>query len=116
MKAHTVIDAGTCGFQTTVAADSPDKRHVTFAIETGCDVVGKLVVALEERQPIDVYGEIDPRKESVILETVLETMAECRKSCAVPLGVFKAMQIVTELALPESVHIEVVADEDGAEA
>ena len=116
MKAHTVIDAGTCGFQTTVAADSPDSRHVTFAIETDCDVVTKLVAALEERQPIDVYGEIDKRKESVILATVLGTLAECRKSCAVPLGIFKAMQVVTGLALPKDIHIGVVADKGDTEA
>jgi len=116
MKAHSLIDAGTCGFHTTVVADSPDKRYVTFAIETECDVVARLVAALEDLQPIDVYGEIDKRKESVILATVVETMAECRKSCAVPLGIFKAMQVVTGLALPKDVHIEVAADEGDADS
>lgn len=109
MKGHTTIDAGICGFHATVAADCPDKRHVTFAIETECDVVAKLVAALEKRQPIDVYGEIDKRKESVIMATVHETLAECYKSCAVPLGVFKAMQVAAGLALPKDVHIEVSA-------
>jgi len=116
MKAHALIDAGVCGFHTTVVADSPDKRHVTFAIETECDVVARLVAALEELQPIDVYGEVDKRKESVILATVVETMAECRKSCAVPLGIFRAMQVVTGLALPKDVHIEVAADQDDADS
>jgi len=114
MKAHSLIDAGTCGFHTTVVADSPDKRHVTFAIETECDEVAKLIAALEERQPIDAFGEIDKRRESVILATVVETLAECRKSCAVPLGVFKAMQVVAELAPPKDVHIEVAADQNYA--
>ena len=116
MKARSVIDAGTCGFRTTVVADSPDKRHVTFAIETECDVVERLVAALEEIQPIDVYGEVDERKESTILATVVETMAECRKSCAVPLGIFKAMQVVTGLALPKDVHMEVAVEADDATA
>ncbi len=115
-KGHSVIDAGTCGFHTTVAAASADKRHVTFTIETECDVVGRLVAALEGLQPIDVYGEVDKRKESVILATVVETMAECRKSCAVPLGIFKAMQVVTGLALPKDVHIEVVAETADADS
>ena len=116
MKAHSHIDAGTCGFHTTVVADSPDKRHVTFAIKTECDVVARLVAALEQTQPIDVYGEVDKRKESIILATVVETMAECRKSCAVPLGIFKAMQVVTGLALPKDVHIEVAADQGDADS
>lgn len=110
MKARSLIDAGVCGFHTTVVADSPDKRHVTFAIETECDVVARLVAALERLQPIDVYGEVDKRKESVILATVVETMGECRKSCAVPLGIFKAMQVATGLALPRNVHIDVAAN------
>jgi len=115
MRAHSLIDAGTCGFHTTVVAESQDKRHVAFTFETECDVVARLVAALEKLQPIDVYGEVDKRKESVILATALDTMAECRKSCAVPLGVFKAMQVVTGLALPKDVHIE-VAEEKGETA
>ena len=115
MKGRTTIDAGICGFHTTVVAEAPDKRHVMFAIETECDVVARLVAALETIQPIDVYGEVDKRKESVILAAVVETMAECRKSCAVPLGIFKAMQVVTGLALPKDVHIEVVADRGSAD-
>ena len=116
MRGNASIDAGICGFHTTVAADSPDKRHVTFAIETECDVIARLVAALDELQPIDVYGEVDKRKESAILTTVVETMAECRKSCAVPLGIFKAMQVVTGLALPRDVHIGVAVEEEDASA
>lgn len=116
MKAHSLIDAGTCGFHTTVVADSPDKRHVTFFVETECDVVARLVAAVEKLQPIDVYGEVDKRKESVILATALETMAECRKSCAVPLGIFKAMQVVTGLALPKDVHIQVAEEQAGTDS
>ncbi len=115
MTARSVIDAGVCGFHTTVAADSPERRHVSFAIGTGRDVVARLVAAPEELQPIDVYGDVDKRKESVILATVVETVAECRKSCAVPLGAFKAMQVVTGLALPKDVRIE-VAEENGETA
>jgi hypothetical protein len=111
MRACSSVDAGICGFHTTVVAASADKRHVTFAIETECDVVARLAAALGEIQPIDVYGEVDKRKESVILATVVETMAECRKSCAVPLGIFKAMQVATGLALPRDVHIAVTACE-----
>jgi len=50
------------------------------------------------------------------LATALEAMAVCRKSCAVPFGVFKAMQVVTELALPKDVHIEIAADRDDADS
>jgi len=107
MIGHTVVDAGICGFHTTITADCPDARHVTFTITTDCDVVAKLAAALEEKQPLDVYGEVDKRKESVILATVVDTLAECRKSCAVPLGIFKAMQVSAGLALPKDVHLTV---------
>ena len=110
MRASSVVEAGVCGFTTRITADAPDRRHVSFAITTPCEVVGRLVAALEGLQPIDVYGEVDKRKESIILTTVVETMSECRKSCAVPLGIFKAMQAATGLALPKDVHIEVTLD------
>lgn len=113
MKASSVVDAGICGFTTFITADAADKRNVTFTITTPCEVVGKLVVALEDLQPVDVYGEIDKRKESVILTAVREELAECRKSCAVPLGIFKAMQAATGLALPKDVRIEVAIDTEG---
>ena len=116
MKASSVVDAGICGFTTFITADAPDRRHVSFTITTPCEVVGRLVSALDDLQPIDVYGEVDKRKESLILAAVVETMAECRKSCAVPLGIFKAMQAATGLALAKDVHIEVVADKADADS
>lgn len=72
-------------------------------------MVAKLVEVLRERQPIDVYDEVDERKESVILATGLQTLAECRKSCAVPLGIFTAMQVAAGLALAADVRIETMA-------
>jgi hypothetical protein len=116
MEGHTVIDAGICGFRTTVSADCPDRRHVTFTVETECNVVAKLVAALAEQQPIDVNGEVDKRKQSVIYAAAHEMLGECAKSCVVPLGIFKAMQVSTGLALPKDVHIEVIADEPKAKA
>lgn len=73
-------------------------------------MVAKLVEVLRERQPIDVYDEVDERKESVILATGLQTLAECRKSCAVPLGIFTAMQVAAGLALPKDVEIGLSAE------
>jgi hypothetical protein len=116
MEGHTVVDAGICGFRTTVSADCADRRHVTFAIETECNVVAKLAAKLAEQQPVDVYGEIDKRKQSVIYAAAQEMLGECTKSCAVPLGIFKAMQVSAGLALPKDVHIEVSADESKAKA
>ncbi|HPY51497.1 MAG: hypothetical protein KBI41_06790 [Kiritimatiellae bacterium] len=37
MKALTVVDAGICGFQTRIHAESDDSQNVTFKIASGCE-------------------------------------------------------------------------------
>jgi hypothetical protein len=113
MKGQAVVDAGICGFHTTVVADCSDARRVTFSMDTECDVVARFVSALRERQPIDVYGEIDRRKQSVVSATAHEALKECYKSCPVPLAVHKAMQVAAGLALPRDVRIEVSSVKGG---
>ena len=37
MKTMAVVDAGICGFQTRIHADSDDAQNVTFKIVSGCE-------------------------------------------------------------------------------
>lgn len=73
-------------------------------------MVAKLGEALLELQPIDVDDEVDGRMESVILATGSRALAGCRTSCAVPLGIFTAMEVAAGLALAGDVRIETMAD------
>ena len=105
MKATAVIDAGVCGFQTTVVATSDDDRWVAFDIDSPCEKIVGLADALGHLGPIDAYQEISPAGTSAVLETVRGVLKGCCAGCAVPVGVFKCMQVAAGLALPKEVRI-----------
>ena len=110
MKANVAIDAGVCGFKTRAVAESADAQHVSLAIETDCEKIGQVAVALAAVQPLDAFQEINPAAESVLLRTVRETLKGCCAGCAVPAGLFKAMQLAAGLALPADIAIRLSRD------
>ena len=85
--------------------ESDDEQHVSFAIETDCEKISRLAATLTDRQPLDAYQEISPASESVFMRTVRETLTGCCAGCAVPAGLFKAMQVAAGLALPKDISI-----------
>ena len=111
MKAKTSIDAGICGFRTTACVTSKDGQNVTFDIDTNCDKIARLGQMLEEEGPVDAYQEISPGGPAVILTAVKEALTGCCAGCAVPIGLFKGMQVAAGLALPKDITIK-MAKED----
>ena len=111
MKATVEIDAGVCGFQTTARVNSDDNQNVTFDIGTNCDKIARLAKVIEEKGPIDAYQEISPSGPAVIMTTVRQMLVGCCAGCAVPVGLFKAMQVTAGLALPKDIAIK-IAKED----
>jgi hypothetical protein len=105
MRAKSEIDAGICGFHTTVRATSEDDQHVTFAVETDCDKIRELGARLQALGPLDAFEEINPSTGSRLLAIVRETLPGCCAGCAVPVGLFKAMQVAAGLALPKDIQI-----------
>ena len=110
MKVNVNIDAGVCGFHTRVTATSQDGQFVGFNIETGCDTIRKLADAIKEKDKVDAFTEINPGNESVILTSARSTLKGCCAGCAVPVGVFKAMQVAAGLALPKDIKIEMAKE------
>ncbi len=108
MQARASIDAGVCGFHTDVNAFSEDGMFVNFQISSDCDKIRGLGDALAARSPINAYEEISPGGDSVIMATVRECLKGCCAGCAVPVGIFKSMQVAAGLALPKDIviHIE----------
>ncbi len=100
MTAVAVIEAGACGFRTTVRAVSEDSQQVTLSAASDCETIRGLAAALDGHGPLDAYAEIDPRGASVLMATVHEHLRGCCQGCAVPAGFFKAMQVAAGLALP----------------
>ena len=110
MKAKSDIDAGICGFHTTVRASSEDDQFVTFDVKTDCEKISQLAERLKTLNPLDAFEEINPASSSRLLETVRATLPGCCAGCAVPVGLFKAMQVAAGLALPKEVRIAITQE------
>ena len=106
MTTNVKIEAGVCGFHTTVKAECTDQQHVDLQIESTCDKIKNLAKTLEEINPIDAYQEIMPTSQSQILKCACETLNGCCSGCVVPSGIYKAMQVAAGLALPKDISIQ----------
>lgn len=111
MKVNVEVDAGVCGFHTSIEAASEDGRNVLLAIKTPCGKIGTLADRLAELGPIDAYMEINPAAPSQILAAAREALPGCCAGCAVPVGLFKATQVAAGLALPADVKISIAKEE-----
>jgi hypothetical protein len=110
MTATAKIDAGVCGFHTTSNATSEDGMFVEFEIKSDCEKIRGLAEALASKGPVNAYGEISPASDSVIMATVHDCLKGCCAGCAVPVGLFKAMQIAGGLALPKDITIHITKE------
>lgn len=110
MKAAVRVDAGICGFQTRIEAESDDTQNVRFRFASGCEKAERFGAALVARGPVDGYGELGAGSEGVILTTARETLKGCCAACAVPIAVFKAMQVAAGVALPADVALSLRAE------
>ena len=104
MRCLARIEAGVCGFETTVSADSPDERMVTLTIETDCEKVLALAEALNARQ-IDAFQETARGSAGVVLSAAREMLSGCCAACAVPVGIFKSVQVAARVALPRDINV-----------
>jgi Family of unknown function (DUF6951) len=104
MKCIARIQAGVCGFTTTVTADAPDDQMVCFEFETDCKKIAGLADVLRGKE-VDAYAEVGAGHDGVVMTAVRSSLSGCCAGCAVPVGVFKAMQAAAAVALPRDVTI-----------
>ncbi|HNR33916.1 MAG TPA: hypothetical protein PKO36_01965 [Candidatus Hydrogenedentes bacterium] len=107
MQARAEIQAGVCGFHTDINTSSEDGMSVVFDVASDCDKIRALSESLMARGPINAYEEISPASDSVIMATVRECLKGCCAGCAVPVGLFKSMQVAAGLALPKDIAIRI---------
>lgn len=105
-----MVDAGICGFQTRIRADSDDTQNVTFKVASGCDKARAFGEALVAKGPVDGYAEIGAGADGVVLTTARESLKGCCAACAVPFAVFKAMQVAAGVALPKDVTLKIATE------
>lgn len=110
MNTRVEVDAGICGFHTSVRASSEDGQNVSFAITSECEKIRGLAGALTAKGPVDAYQEISAEGQSVIMSTVRECLKGCCAGCAVPVGIFKSMQVSAGLALPKDISIKITCE------
>ncbi len=103
--ARATIEAGICGFTTTVdaRAATDDPRRVFLNIQSGCQAIQALGENLTE---VDPFREFTFRNGNPL---TLELAAEhCdHAACPVPAGIIKTVEVAAGLALPANVMITI---------
>jgi len=101
---NTRVEAGVCGFVSDIEADSEDSQHVSFRIETTCDKISRLPGKLPT---VDAYNEIKDGFDGELYSIIRQELKGCCSGCAVPVGIFKSMQVAAMLALPMDISISI---------
>jgi hypothetical protein len=108
MMVITEIQAGVCGFRTTVRGRSDDLQNVTIEIESTCEKIAALAADIKT---VDAYAEIGAGFEGMIQTAVRNRLRGCCAGCVVPSGIFKTMQVAGGVALPAPISITIRKDD-----
>lgn len=105
--AKAEINAGICGFRTTVIARKDDNGTIHLEIQSDCKGVIKFAEQLKE---VDPFREFTWRRGGPI---TLQVAPQCltHPACPVPSGVIKVIEVEAGLALPADVTIKLSKDE-----
>ena len=102
--AKTRVEAGICGFVTEIETSSEDMQHVSFKVETDCEKIKNLSKKLNK---VDAYNEIKDGFDGELYKVIREELEGCCAGCAVPVGLFKSMQVAAMVALPKNISITI---------
>ncbi|GAB4246691.1 MAG: hypothetical protein Kow00129_07080 [Thermoleophilia bacterium] len=102
-RIRSEIDAGICGFHTTVLAEAVSMREVHLDITSDCPAIRK---AAEQLKEIDMLEET---KSGMGRGAVYEVLSGCARhvACPVGAGILKAAEAASGLALPKDATIRV---------
>jgi hypothetical protein len=96
------IEAGICGFSTTVEATDLGKWKISLKITSDCPNIQKLA---EELVEIEALDEIAKRAKAT--KTYEIAAKHCpHSSCIVPSGIIKAVEVAAGLALPKNATVK----------
>ncbi len=105
--AQAEINAGICGFKTTVRAHKNGDGTVHLEIQSDCKAVCKLA---EQIQDIEPYREAFWRRKAPT--PIYELAPQClsHPACPVSAGIIKAIEVEAGLALPADVSIKLTRE------
>lgn len=102
----TVINAGVCGFKTTIKAKSDDGQNVSLEIKSDCPDIMAMSESLKE---VDAYKAVfGPMTDSPVYKLASEHCSHV--ACPVPMGIIKTIEAACSLALPRDVTVSIEND------
>lgn len=104
MNVQVNVEAGVCGFVTKITATSEDAQFVSFKMASSCEKIRNLAKPIEALSPVDAITDVFESGDR-LLGCCRKHLTACCTGCAVPVGLFKAMQVAANLALPADVKI-----------
>jgi hypothetical protein len=105
-KVRADIDAGICGFNTTVVAQAESMRSVKLTIESECPQIRK---AAEQLPEMDMLEELKSGLGHGHVYTVLSGCVR-HVTCPVGSGILKAAEASAGLALPKDASIKLTKE------
>ena len=107
--AKVEIDSGICGMHSTVwATTDMNTYRCTLRIESECEAIQKIG---QEMPEVDAFQEISLRRGEGPL-ALRKGMEHCfHSACPVPVGIIKAVEVASGLALPADVTMKISQDD-----
>jgi len=97
---EVTIDAGICGFSTTVEVSEVDRRMVSVVLSAECEMVASMDGQLQDLGWMEALG---PPTDSAVWDCACERLKH--PCCPVPIGILKSIEVELDLALPKDVVI-----------
>jgi hypothetical protein len=96
------VEPGICGFPCTIKAQKTDNRTVAVAIaDSECKQIKRLATHLTAMSLRELFLPMTRNPVYIAAEK-----SGCHPSCAIPLGILKAVEVAWGVALPKDVRIK----------
>ena len=101
--ADVEVFSGVCGFNTVIQAETGGKYKATIHIESACPHVTKLAEKINGLGEVNAMNELFKKGQSQILASCTEILPHV--TCPVSVGILKALEACTGMALPKDATI-----------
>jgi len=97
-----VVEAGICGFSTTIEVVKLSSQKVKITFSSDCEMINKLGQQLEELDWQNLYHQQ--------WDSSIYGLFQCVRhvTCPIPLAILKAVEVETGVALPKDVIIRFI--------